>query len=416
LFDPARHEPLIPTAWDPARARATIERIVADAWAQRNAQGLWLPHPRDLEPGEDPTLPSATLYFGAGGIVWALRRLQARGLGPAQGALPVDWDALRAQSRRWLRAVGCSDDASYLMGELPILMQAWDERGDPALLDELVRLIEANADHPARELMWGAPGSMLAALHLFRRSGDGRLADAFRRIAAVLEQRLRRSAGDGGCEYWTQSLYGRESSYLGAAHGFIGTAHGLIAGRELLCDAAWTRWHERIVRTVGRTARWEDGRVNWRNELDDGVARPIKWLLQHCHGAPGFVTGLAALADNRLDELLRAAGETIWAAGPLAKGPNLCHGTAGNGYALLKLHARFGEGLWLERARAFAMHAIVQAEGEAARHGRWRHSLWTGDEGLALYLWDCLRARAAFPTMDLFFEGGAVDRDGIIRR
>ena len=46
---------------------------------------------------------------------------------------------------------------------------------------------------------------------------------------------------------------------------------------------------------------------------------------------------------------------------------------------------------------------IDQAEAEARRYGQLRHSLWTGDPGLAIFLWDCLRARAQFPTLDVFF-------------
>jgi hypothetical protein len=49
------------------------------------------------------------------------------------------------------------------------------------------------------------------------------------------------------------------------------------------------------------------------------------------------------------------------------------------------------------------MHAIAQAEADAATHGQLRYSLWTGDLGLAIYLWDCLRERAAFPTLDVFY-------------
>jgi hypothetical protein len=130
-------------------------------------------------------------------------------------------------------------------------------------------------------------------------------------------------------------------------------------------------------------------------------------LLQFCHGAPGFVICLGGFPGTELDELLVAAGETIWAAGPLRKGSNLCHGTAGNGYAFLKLHARTGNQTWLERARAFAMHAIAQTEAEAAHYDQLRHSLWTGDPGVAIYLWDCLRAKAEFPTLDVFFAGEA---------
>ena len=84
--------------------------------------------------------------------------------------------------------------------------------------------------------------------------------------------------------------------------------------------------------------------------------------MQWCHGAPGIVASLAALApgDDEHERLLLAGGELTWRAGPLAKGANLCHGTAGNGYAFLALFERTGDELWLERARAFAMHAAAQ--------------------------------------------------------
>jgi len=52
-----------------------------------------------------------------------------------------------------------------------------------------------------------------------------------------------------------------------------------------------------------------------------------------------------------------------------------------------------GDELWLERARAFAMHAIGQVEGS-------RYSLWTGDIGIALYLWSCATATVDVPTID----------------
>lgn len=68
----------------------------------------------------------------------------------------------------------------------------------------------------------------------------------------------------------------------------------------------------------------------------------------------------APFASAELDELMLKGGALTWAAGPLAKGSNLCHGTGGNGYAFLRLHERTGEALWLDRARAFAMNAIAQ--------------------------------------------------------
>jgi len=105
-----------------------------------------------------------------------------------------------------------------------------------------------------------------------------------------------------------------------------------------------------------------------------------------------------------LHELLIAGGEATWAAGPLTKGSNLCHGTGGNGYAFLKLYQLTQDEMWLHRARAFAMHGIEQTLADAARYGRMRYSLWTGDPGFAIYLWDCIRGRGAFPTLDVFFS------------
>ena len=58
--------------------------------------------------------------------------------------------------------------------------------------------------------------------------------------------------------------------------------------------------------------------------------------------------------------------------------------------------------VWLDRARQFAMTAIVQYRGAQAVVGRGRHTLWTGDVRLAIYLWDCITGEPRFPTIDVF--------------
>ena len=97
------------------------------------------------------------------------------------------------------------------------------------------------------------------------------------------------------------------------------------------------------------------------------------------------------------EELAEAGGELAWRAGPLQKGANLCHGTAGNGYAFLALLERTGDELWLTRARAFALHAAGQVERSRSEYGRGRYMLWTGDLGTALYLADCIDGRGGLP-------------------
>jgi hypothetical protein len=99
-------------------------------------------------------------------------------------------------------------------------------------------------------------------------------------------------------------------------------------------------------------------------------------------------------------ELLLAAGRLVWDAGPIRDSPGLCHGTAGNAYALLALWERTGDEEWLDRARRFAQHAALQVEDRAARLGRGHHSLFSGDEGVALCLASCLAGDARFPVAD----------------
>src|SRR4029079_11542943 len=59
-----------------------------------------------------------------------------------------------------------------------------------------------------------------------------------------------------------------------------------------------------------------------------------------------------------------------------------------------------GDERWLERARAFAVHALEQVERERAEHGAGRYSLWTGDIGAAVMAQSCIDARPGMPTLD----------------
>jgi len=141
---------------------------------------------------------------------------------------------------------------------------------------------------------------------------------------------------------------------------------------------------------------WEESRARIAIER---IAADV----QHCSGAPGMINALAALPGTQeIDEILLAAGELTWAAGPIAKLPGLCHGVPGSGYAFLNMFRRTGDEKWLQRARRFAMHAIGQTERGVEAHGQRKYSVWTGDLGLALYLWDCVRGVGEFPMMDVF--------------
>jgi hypothetical protein len=360
------HEVLTERAWDPGRAADAVAAIVADAEAAA-AGGSWPGHPSD---DEDGTPSLWTLYLGSAGMIWALHELGSTIDAPAMVAGAID---------RYRARPDFGDEAhapSLWMGEAGLLVVA-ARVGSPAA-DEprLRRLVRENREHPTWELMWGSPGTMLAA----RACG---LDDEWRDSAGLLWDRW-----DEVTDLWTQTLYGRRVQMLGPAHGFAGNVHAL---RGYVSE---DRLRARVTRALERTAMREDGLINWppsMQEPDDRVR--VQW----CHGAPGVV---ATLGDLMPMELALAGGELTWRAGPLRKGAGLCHGTAGNGFALLKLFSLTGDERWLDRARRFAMHAIEQVLGERERVGRGRYSLWTGDVGVALYLRACAHADAAVPTID----------------
>jgi lantibiotic modifying enzyme len=196
-----------------------------------------------------------------------------------------------------------------------------------------------------------------------------------RRLAEILVEEWERH--DFGL--WDHVLAGRESQMLGPAHGFVGNVHTL---RPYVDDAVLRARIERVLRE--HLVRDGEG-VNWPPSPGHPLNR-IQW----CHGAPGIV---ATVGDLMPDDLLLAGAETTWRNGPLEKGPGLCHGTAGNGYALLKTYAVTGDEVWLERARSFAIAALGQLQG--------RYSLMTGDIGAALFAQACLDVDARFPILDV---------------
>lgn len=396
LFDPTRHEALQPIAWDERRARAMIKRIMSDAELRFSPESYWPTHPLD---SKEPA-PFHALYFGACGVIWALRYLENQGAVTLARDYAPHVPPLLALNRVSMQHTDGTPFGSYLMGDTGIrLLQYWCHGSEPVAA-ALAELIRDNMHHPARELMMGSPGTLLAALFMHARTGEARWAKLFRDTSSTLWSQLEWSPQES-CYYWIQKLNGRRCNYLDAVHGFVATASPIIQGRHLLDAGDWTLWHQCIANTMRRTAEAQGELVNWRAQLD--TARGGPKLMQYCHGAPGFVICLGDFPDGSIDGLLEGGAEATWAAGPLAKGSNLCHGTGGNGYAFLKLFKRTGDRKWIDRARAFAMHGIVQTEAAEQAYGQMRYSLWTGDPGFAIYLWDCIRGSDRFPTVDTFF-------------
>jgi len=365
LWRPSEHEPLEAGEWDEARVEEAIAAIVADAETAFDGT-RWPWHPDD---GEDDAWNS--VYMGSAGMAWALHELGSTGWGDAALSFV---DLYRVQPFREEDAV----ETSYHFGEAGIALVAFRLTGDADIADRIHELVLVGLESDANEVMYGTPGSMLVAEAMLAWTAEPRWDEAWRATADRVE--AARDA-DG---LWTSHIGGHDGRYLGPAHGYAGNVRAFAnRGPVHLVDL------EPHVLRDGGFANWPPG---------DG-SQPDEVRVQWCHGAPGMV---ATLGDLLGQELALAGGELTWRAGPLAKGPGLCHGTAGNAYAFLVLHRRTGDELWLDRARAFALHAIGQVERERAAAGRGRYSLFTGDIGVALFLRHLLDGEDRFPTMGPF--------------
>ena len=396
MIEHARHVSLRPVPWRESEAAAAIEDIVADALEHFDAERFWPAHPLDEGIRDGHT----SFYFGATGVIWAIDYLGRVGATNARFDFRPILQRLMEANRAELPKYGdYAAHGSLLFGDLGTALLVMRLEPSPAIADLIYSRAEANTTLPVRELMWGMPGSMIACVHMAAMTAEPRWRALFAIQAARLLADLEET--DDG-PLWTQDLYGRHLRYLGPVHGYAGNMIALMRGCEWLTDDQRARIAEAVPRTLrSNTSRSELG-ASWHGVVAQSARPP--WLCQHCHGAPGMVTAFAdaPFTSPELEDLLREGGKFTWAAGPLAKGSNLCHGTGGNGYAFLKLHRRTNDSIWLERARAFAMTAIAQYREARDQVGRGRYSLWTGDIGLVVYLWDCLRAEPRFPTIDVF--------------
>lgn len=398
LFEPGRHEPLREAAWDASRARNAVRTIALDLQQSLRSDIGWPVHP--LDELEEPRTGLKTLYLGAAGTLWALWYLEREGA----VTLRIKPGALIGRTHESYRAEPDTGEVvpSYFLGEVGVLLVLWRLTGSSAAADRLWDSIQENIPNPTNEALWAAPGTMVGAWHMFKWTGERRWQDLFLENAEQLWRTWLRSE-DASCHLWTQDLYGRIVQLLGAGHGFAGNVYPLLRGARLLSAQRREQVYERCVQTLRATAVFEDDGVNWPQSV--GVPRPGRthMLMQWCHGAPGIVTGLADFPRERspdMERMLIDAGTAVWKAGPLAKGAGLCHGTSGNGYALLALHRRTGDPMWLDRARCFAMHAIGQQERMRRQYGRGRYTLWTGDPGVAIFAWHCLTGSGGMPGLD----------------
>lgn len=384
LFNEERHEPLLKASWCEDKAYEAVNSIFHKTVESFDPSTLW-----PTSSNEDAVIESnKSLYYGSSGTLWGLNEISKN------IKIDLPWnlaDLIEDFYSKYLESPDTKDLVpSYYLGESGILLFHYKLTKNPLIADRLFEVVKSNTKNPVNEALWGCPGTMLAALFMYRWTKNQKWKKLFESSADYLFQEMHQS--ENGIWIWTQDLYGKRYKYLGAGHGFFGNVYPLLQGLDLLSEERKDLLLKRIKETTLKSSIESEGLVNWPCILDD-----LEYLVrvQWCHGSPGVITAMESFPlnySNEVEELLLKGGELIWEAGPLSKGIGICHGTDGNGFAFLKLYKRTRDRKWLDRARSFAMHSLERRNG--------RFTLWTGEIGLALYLLACIGENSSWPLLD----------------
>ncbi|ETO29001.1 hypothetical protein RFI_08126, partial [Reticulomyxa filosa] len=158
---------------------------------------------------------------------------------------------------------------------------------------------------------------------------------------------------------WMWSWY--NTMYLGGAHGVSGILY------SILCIPALTKKYNRellsMIETCKSQCQMKSG--NYMTKLSKNKKQEEDALVHWCHGAPAFVSLYAKAFQvlSHSNEKFAASTTTyaeecnkvVWERGILRKGPGLCHGVGGNGYAFLCMYRSFHHNLkYLYQSFCFA--------------------------------------------------------------
>ncbi|KAH7646153.1 Glutathione S-transferase lancl1 [Dermatophagoides farinae] len=196
--------------------------------------------------------------------------------------------------------------------------------------------------------------------------------------------------------------YWHEKAYVGAAHGYAGILYILLEARNYLDDEK--ELNTLIKPTIDFVLGLQfPDTGNYRSSLNNTEDRLVHW----CHGSPGVIH-LLSLAyqvfekEIYLNAAIKAADD-IWHRGLLKKGCGLCHGTAGNGYAFIRLFQLTNDQKYLYRAVKFAEWCFEPHQHRIRIADR-PYSLFEGLAGTIYFLADIIHPKQArFPAFQIKF-------------
>ncbi|MFG2952444.1 class IV lanthionine synthetase LanL [Streptomyces sp. NPDC048291] len=343
-----------------------VEHLV-DSMTPRDDRRLW---PVSTLAGEtDP----CTVQQGAAGVLAVLTRyFELTGDPRLPGLLRTagTWIAARTDTRA-IRP-GLHFGGRGIAWALYDAGRAVDDR---TLTDHALALALAPPEPtPSHDITHGRAGSGLAAAHLWRRTGDPRLAelvvDAADRLAAAARPEAPGVSWPVPAEAVSEEAGKR---YLGYAHGAAGI------GGFLLTAAAVSERPEHLELAVAAgeylvaNAVQVGGAAQWPAQAGDPPTAPY-W----CHGSAGIGSFLVRLwqrtGDKRFGDLARGATHAVVERASRAA-LTQCHGLAGNGDFLLDMAEATGDPAY--RAAADGLARLIVSE----RAHRDRHVVFPNEYG-----------------------------------
>lgn len=353
---------------------------------------------------DDEEMDDVGPYTGISGVAFALNKAACI-VGPiATSTAEQLWQYCDRSSRK------SSKQARYLCGDLGAFVT---QMGNVHLRDSLVSKIEkladvlAREDYPSDEILVGRAGFLSGVLWIRQTIDPSLVSDSCvqKVLSAMLASGKRYSSRHRSPCPLMYDYHGTE--YLGAAHGLAGILQTAMGFNNLLSDVDEQAVHE--------TADWlvstQDDEGNFASSVKwIGRERGDDQLVHWCHGAPGVILLCLTLwkryGDQKYFKAALRCGELIWNKGVLKKGPGICHGVGGNGYALLMLYRACGDEEWLQRARCFALMILDKKIRSAQRTPDSPFSLFEGLSGALCFLVDLMSdnlEKAQFPLYPVPF-------------
>eukprot|EP01126_Amoeba_proteus_P047251 TRINITY_DN5383_c0_g1_i7.p1 TRINITY_DN5383_c0_g1~~TRINITY_DN5383_c0_g1_i7.p1 ORF type:complete len:339 (+),score=57.73 TRINITY_DN5383_c0_g1_i7:435-1451(+) len=295
-----------------------------------------------------------------------------------------------------------SRDITYLCGDVGIYTNVALTTDDSNTRSQAIKVIlghyptAIDPSFTSPELLYGRVGYLTALIQLWHAFGPEAIDQ--KKILDLIEIIINQGRTSHGKCPLVYSWH--DKMYWGAAHGTTGILFVLLSVHESFLKQN-REWCELIKSTV-------DYLVNvFMNEpsgnfpsRQGGTVNLVQW----CHGSPALVFLLSLAHSLWKEELycrtLHLCGDVIWKKGFLCKGAGLCHGIAGNGYALLSVYKTTGDLKYLHRTIKFVEAYFSPKFSKLFQTPDHPWSLYGGLSGLSCLLMDLVidPKNALFPA------------------